>query len=146
MGKLILRVVLNACLSLFAAGNLTAQQTDDSVVVVVSSSQLIDALNVQQVEDIFLGRHYAFPDGSQAIPVDHPENSEVWLKFYQDILGHSAAQIRSHWARQVFTGRGRPPQKAASADELLQMMRDDIRIISYLKKTSLTADTKVVLE
>lgn len=123
-----------------------AQQPHEPLVVIVSSQQGVVTLDLQQIEDLFLGRSTAFPDGSAAIPLDHTENSELWHQFYQDLLGRSAAQIRSHWARQVFTGRGRPPQTANSAEDVLKMIQQDARIISYIKASSVTDDIKVVFQ
>lgn len=125
---------------------LYAQQPQESLVVVVSSKQSIAALNPHQIENLFMGLSSVFPDGSPAIPVDHAENSAIWQQFYRDVLGRSAAQIRSHWARQVFTGRGRPPRTVNSYGELLELMAEDTRIISYIYARSLTPDIKVVFE
>lgn len=118
----------------------------DAVVVIVSSQQALAQLNRQQVEDLFLGRSATFPDGSQAIAVDQAEDSPVRERFYRDILGRSAAQMRSYWARQIFTGRSRPPRTVSSTDAVLQLINEDSRVISYIEKSRITPAVKVVAE
>ncbi|QIB66167.1 type 2 periplasmic-binding domain-containing protein [Kineobactrum salinum] len=79
------------------------------VAVIVSPSIPVDTLPASQVQNIFLGRSSYFPGELRAIPVDQAEGSETQRAFYRDVMGQSPAQIKSHWSKILFTGRGRPP-------------------------------------
>jgi len=44
------------------------------------------------------------------VPLDLTEGTAVRSEFYTHYTGQTSAQIKAHWARQIFTGRGQPPQ------------------------------------
>src|SRR5690348_6610914 len=76
------------------------------VVAVVSAKSPVSALNSEQVADIFLGKTGRFPDGTQAIPIDQHEDSPLRERFYSQFTGKSPAQVKAHWSKIIFTGRG----------------------------------------
>src|SRR5438477_11877747 len=81
----------------------------DEVVAVVSAKCPVTALNASQVAEIFLGKTSRFPDGTQAVPIDQTEESPAREKFYAQYAGKSPAQVKAHWSKIIFTGRGQPP-------------------------------------
>jgi ABC-type phosphate transport system substrate-binding protein len=98
---------LAACLAMAAS--------EANVVTVVSAKSPITALSKTQIADIFLGKSNRFPDGAQATPIDQPEASSVREEFYDKVTGKSLAQLKAHWSKIIFTGRGRPPKTASSS-------------------------------
>lgn len=118
----------------------------EDMVVVVSRNSSVQSLSKLQVDDIFLGKALVFPGGQRAVPVDQAEGSETRGRFYNEVLGRTSAQIRAHWSRLVFTGRGRPPRSVASGDELLQLMANDPQVIGYVERRKVNGTVKVVLE
>src|SRR5688572_26049297 len=87
------------------------------VVAVVSAKSPYAGLSSAHVADIFLGRTNRFPDGTLAVPIDHPEESPVREKFYSDFTGKSPAQVKAHWSKIIFTGRGQPPRQVQGSAE-----------------------------
>jgi hypothetical protein len=75
----------------------------------------ITTLSKAQVTDIFLCKVSRFPNGTPAIPIDQADGSPARDEFYATYAGKSPAQVKSHWAKIIFTGRGQPP-KAVSND------------------------------
>lgn len=126
--------------------SLAQSPEDDQIVVIVSSMNAIDQLSREQLEDIFLGQTQSFPNGTTVVPVDQAEGSNARRQFYEAVLGRTAAQIRSHWAKLTFTGRGRPPRSVSSTDEILALLSQDARILSYIEKNKLSNRVKVVFE
>jgi ABC-type phosphate transport system substrate-binding protein len=114
------------------------------LVVVVSPRNPVTGLTRNQVADIFLGRSVQFPDGSRAVPLDQPESSPVRSAFNDRVLGRSAAQIRAHWAKIIFTGRGRPPQDVSGCAEVKNAIAEDPRAIGYIERSSVDASVVVV--
>jgi len=140
-------IALAALISLVVTEHALAQSpVDDQVVVIVSSINSIEQLSREQLEDIFLGQTQSFPNGSQVVPVDQAEGSNARRQFYEVVLGRTAAQVRSHWAKLTFTGRGRPPRSVSSTDEILALISQDARILSYIEKNKLSNHVKVVFE
>lgn len=104
----------------------------NEVVAVVSARSPVTVLKPEQVADIFLGKSTRFPDGSQAVPIDHPEESQMRAKFYALYAGKSASQVKAHWAKIIFTGRGRPPKQVASSVDARKAIADDRHAIGYI--------------
>ena len=78
------------------------------VVAVVSAKSSVTSLTLNQLTDIYLGRSARFPDGTPALPCDLAENSPLRAEFYTQLIGKSQAQIKAHWSKQNFTGKGNP--------------------------------------
>src|SRR5688572_24835426 len=95
----------------FALWTAQAAVRAEDVVPVVSAKSPITALSTAQVADIFLGKTSRFPDGSPAVPLDLAEDSPERDRFYAQYTGKSPAQVKSHWAKIIFTGRGQPPRQ-----------------------------------
>lgn len=104
---------LVVCLALGMCNRVSAVD----VVVVVSSRCPVTTLSTNQVADLFLGKTSTFPDGSQAIPIDQAEGASARDAFYAKFTGRSAAQVKAHWSKIIFTGRGQPPRQAINSAE-----------------------------
>ena len=117
----------------------------DDVVAVVSSRSAVTALSANQVADIFLGKANRYPDGGQAVPIDQAEGSAARNEFYAKITGKSAAQMKAHWSKIIFTGRGRPPKEVANSIEAKKLVADDIRAIGYIEQRLVDGSVRVLL-
>jgi ABC-type phosphate transport system substrate-binding protein len=113
-------------------------------VTVVSPERPETALSKNEVRDIFLGRRHRFPNGEKATPIDQPENSPVRNEFYSNVIGKSPAQIKSHWSKIVFTGRGNPPKDVLNDTEVKQAVKNDSGIIGYIDKQSTDERVRVL--
>lgn len=125
---------------LFSATNLYAE-----VFVVVGAKSNLSVLTKNQVKDIFLGRVSALPNGSVAIPLDQLENTPLREEFYMKITSQTAAQVKAHWAKLYFTGRGVPPKEGANSNEIKKLLYSIPAAISYIEKTALDDTVKVIL-
>jgi ABC-type phosphate transport system substrate-binding protein len=115
------------------------------VVAVVSARNPLSTLNNNQVVDIFLGKTSRFPDGSQAAPIDQVEGSASRDEFYLKLAGKSPAQIKAHWSKIIFTGRGQPPQQAASGVEVKKLVGANPNAIGYIERDLVDERLKVLL-
>jgi len=134
---------LLAAIYLLMASILSAPVMAD-LVVVVSVSNEVGKLTSSQLAGIFLGRQRQFPSGGVAIPVDQAEGLPIRNEFYSRYLGRSAAQIRAHWAKLIFTGRGRPPQTVANGAEMAKFVAQHPGAIGYLAPNLVDDQLKVV--
>ena len=126
-----LRVLGGSIFLSFAALHCTGAGAAD-VVAVVSAKSRVTALNSDQVADIFLGKTNRFPDGTLAVPVDLPEESPAREKFYAEYAGKSPAQVKAHWSKIIFTGRGQPPKQMGSGAEAKKFVADNPNAIAYI--------------
>jgi ABC-type phosphate transport system substrate-binding protein len=116
----------------------------EDVVAVVSAKSPVTSLNANQVADIFLGKTSRFPDGSQAVPIDQVEDSPVRDRFYAQFTGKSPAQVKAHWSKIIFTGRGHPPRQASSGAEVKRLIADNIHAIGYIENSLVDATVRVL--
>ena len=136
----ILRLPAFALWCLIATGPAPAQD----VVAVVSARSPVQALNSEQVAEIFLGKTARFPDGTEAVPIDQSEDSPLRERFYAQFTGKSAAQVKAHWSKILFTGRGQPPKQAADSVEAKRLVAANPRGITYIDHSLIDNSVRVV--
>lgn len=116
----------------------------DTVVVVVSADSPLVELRRQQLANIYLGRSSRFPDGRPAVPIDREPGSPERAQFYERYLGRTPAQIKSHWSKLIFTGRGRPPPDFSSGEEVKERIAGDPSAIGYLDEALVDDSVRIV--
>ena len=114
------------------------------VVAVVSSQSAIKTLSKSQVADIFLGKVRRFPDGTLAVPIDQAEDSAAREEFYTKVTGKSPAQLKAHWSKIIFTGRGQPPKSVPNGVEMKKRLAGDPTAIGYIEKSMLDGSVREV--
>lgn len=123
---------------------LAAAPVHAEVVVVVSRHNPTPALSQDDIANLYLGRSSRFPDGSEARPVDQVEGSAQRNEFYARFLARSSAQIKAHWSRLIFTGRGEPPRVVGDALAMRSAVAADPRLVGYLDAAALDDSVRVV--
>lgn len=103
-----------------------------TVVVVVSADSPVKQISRLHLADLYLGRSTRFPDGEGATPIEQKAGSPARVEFLSAYLGRSEAQMKSHWSKLVFTGRGRPPREATNPQAMKQIVAGDPHAIGYL--------------
>ncbi len=127
------------CLMLAVACLTVSAMARAEVVVVAGASSSVGSLSREQVADIFLGKNMA------ATPVDQAESNPIREEFYSKVTGRSAAQVRSYWAKQAFTGKGTPPKEAQASNEVKKMLGGNPALIGYIEKSAVDSSVKVLL-
>jgi ABC-type phosphate transport system substrate-binding protein len=116
----------------------------DEVVPVVSARSAVTQLNANQVADIFLGKSNRFPDGSVAVPIDLSEDSPLRERFYTVFTGKSPAQLKAHWSKIIFTGRGQPPRQVGGSAEVKKALADNPNAIAYIDARDVDKSVRVL--
>lgn len=125
--------------------NVGAGAASADVVAVVSSKSAVTALSKNQVVDIFLGKTSRFPDGEPAVPIDQVEGSAARDEFYAKFTGKSAAQVKAHWSKIIFTGRGQPPMEVPSGIEVKKQIVQNPKVIGYIERSLVDGSVRVLL-
>ena len=115
------------------------------VVAVISTRNPVTSMSKSQVADIFLGKTVRFPDGTRAEPIDQAEGSSARAEFYATFTGKSPAQIKSHWTKIIFTGRGQPPVAVSTSAEVRRLIAANPRAIGYIERGAVDSTVKVLL-
>lgn len=130
-----------AALALCLAGGTASAD----VVAVVSARSPLITLSDNQLADIFLGRTNRFPDGVTAVPIDQAEGSAARDEFYLKFAGKSPAQVKAHWSKIIFTGRGQPPGEVASGLEMKRRIVGNPNAIGYIDQSQVDGSVRVLL-
>jgi ABC-type phosphate transport system substrate-binding protein len=134
-----LKVILASAILASASGLSHAE-----VVVVMSTKSAVSELTKDQVSDIFLGKAATFPQGGQAVPIDLAASAPHRDEFYTKVTGRNAAQLKSYWAKQSFSGKGTAPKAVAGDEEVKKLIAANPNTIGYIDKARVDASVKVV--
>ena len=138
------RLLGSAAFVAFMALASAASAGAEDVVAVVSAKSPVVSLTPAQVADIFLGKSSRFPDGTPALPIDLQEDSPARDKFYTQFTGKSPAQVKAHWSKIIFTGRGQPPVQAASGVQARKMIAENPNAIGYIDQSLVDSSVRVL--
>jgi ABC-type phosphate transport system substrate-binding protein len=116
------------------------------VVAVVSAKSTITSLSKNEVADIFLGKTSRFPDGQAVIPIDQAESSPLRDEFYTKFTGKSPAQLRAHWSKIIFTGRGQPPPVVLNSIEMKKRIAANPAAIGYIERDMVDGSIKILAQ
>jgi ABC-type phosphate transport system substrate-binding protein len=139
INRIVQSALIGLTLSIVLGGTVRAD-----VVAVVSSKNPLASLSKSQVAEIFLGKTARFPDGTLAVPIDQEEGSPARDEFYATFTGKSPAQLKSHWTKIIFTGRGKPPLAVSSSAEVRQLIAANPQAISYVERSAVDSTLKVL--
>ena len=130
------RISFFAYVGLSALGALASWLTSSAevtgVAAVVSAKNSITTLSKSQIADIFWGKANRFPNGSLAVPIDQSEGSAERDDFYEKLAGKSPAQMKTYWAKVIFTGRGQLPKAVLDSIEMKARVASDPQAIGYM--------------
>ena len=113
------------------------------IVVIVSAANGNASLTKEQAEQIFMGRSTAFPNGSSATPVDQASGA-TRDGFYQKLNGKSADQVKAHWAKLEFTGKGKPPAEVGNGKAVSDAVAKSSSAVGYVEKSDMGSGVKTV--
>jgi ABC-type phosphate transport system substrate-binding protein len=113
------------------------------IVVVAGKHSSIESLSTREINDIFLGNATSLPKIGKVVPLDRSDD-KLRAEFYQDYIGRDLPQIKAHWAKNIFTGRGYPPKTVNSLDELRALLQRNPNAIGYVTADKVDASMKVL--
>jgi len=139
--------IIRNCLKiplLLAMSAFTARAHAD-VVVIVSAKSHITNITAEQTARIFLGKTSTFPDDGDAVPIDQAEGSPIRNEFYSKVVHKNASQLSAYWAKIIFTGDGRPPEKLESNAAVRKAVADNPKAIGYIDKSAVDKSVRIIL-
>lgn len=115
----------------------------DDLVVIANPASGVERLSRDDAVNIFMGRYKKLPSGVSALPLDQAGEKAA---FYRALLGKELPEIRSYWARLVFSGQSAPPRQLDSAEEVIEVVASNKGAIGYVDRKSVDLRVSVVLE
>lgn len=118
-----------------------------SMVVIVSAKSPINRLDKSTLKRIYLNKVKKIPNTNIIpFPIDQSENSKLRHEFNRKVINLSASQLRSYWAKRIFTGKGGPPKAVSSDKEVLALVESNQNIIGYIDSSSKTNNVKIIYQ
>lgn len=108
------------------------------IAVIVHPSNGANLTNEELVR-IYTGRSNAFN------AVNLAESVPLRAQFDEKGVGRTSAQLKAHWSKLVFTGKGTPPTELASEQEVLNFVASNPQAIGYISTASVSDAVKVAL-
>lgn len=115
----------------------------DHVVIVHPSNTA--PISKSDVENLYLAKTRAFPNGSTAVPLNLRESTDVRSRFENEVVGRSEAQMKSYWSRLLFTGKAVPIRQVDSDKEMVEAVAADPSAIGYVSADSVNGAVKPLL-
>lgn len=122
-------------LSLGMALSSTALAQKVAVITAPSASPL----SRSQLSKIYLGRSF------DRIPVDMPEGHPLRAVFYRAATDSDLTQVRSAWARVMFTGRGEPPRELPDATAVKAAVAANANVVGYIDANLVDSSVRTVM-
>ena len=130
----------------FLVALLPAMVCAENLVVVINPDSGVEQLSRNDVINIFLGNFRQLPSGITAQPVDLPPAHPDRAEFYHRLVGKSPAEINTYWARQMFSGKTRPPIQTEQFDEALALVHSVEGAVTYMERDKVSGNLKIVFE
>ncbi|WP_035231817.1 hypothetical protein [Alcanivorax nanhaiticus] len=113
------------------------------VVVVVAKGSPITSLSENQLRQLYLQGSGRIA-GNSVKALDLPEDSSTRKEFYLAAVGKTPAQMKSYWARMIFTGRGAPPRMVSGDRAMQVMLENNPELVGYLPGNQVSSGLKVL--
>ena len=123
----------------------SALYADDGFVVIVNKDVNVDELTVHQVMNIYMSNTDMLPGGADIIPLDQFKGTEARYVFYSKIINMPEHQVKTHFSKLIFSGKGRPPISLADDQAILKQVSNCQDFIAYVRASSVNDSVKVVL-
>jgi len=108
------------------------------IVVIVNPKNPATRMFSEQAGQFFLGKSAMFT------PIEHTDGT-LRSEFYKKVLDKDAPQVKSIWAKLVFTGKASAPKEYASSAEVKKAVAADLSAIGYIEKSQVDDTVKVIL-
>ncbi len=117
----------------------------NSLAVIVSKDSKINNISKKELSKIFLSKTKRLPFGEKSVVVEST-NKLYQSKFYKNVCNKNKKQLKKYWAKMIFTGRGQPPKKIKTINELIVFIKNNRNAISYIPFEYINDDIKVIME
>ena len=134
------RVAVAWCAALILA---VAASAPAQISVIVAKSAEAKATKTE-VKGIFTGAKLKWPNGNKIQVVDQPD-TELGKKFYDKVIGKSANQVRTQWAKLLLSGQAAAPLKQPSDKTVKKIVAGSSNAIGYIATSALDDSVREIL-
>jgi len=134
-----------ASVAVVVAGvGVTWAQSQLPFVVIVHPDNSVAGLTRSELSSIFLQERGQWADGTAVEPVDQAGSSELREAFSLEIHNRAAANIRSYWQQQIFSGGKVPPVEVEGDSQVIELVSQRRGAIGYVSAAAELTGVKAV--
>lgn len=116
------------------------------IAVIVNPKNPLAELSAAELKKIFLGRMPLYPNSNREIrAIDLPDENPLFGEFYRQVVDLDGVDLKRYRAYYLFSGRGRLPVVANTAEDVIQKVAEDQGAIGYIDGRDVTPDTRVLM-
>ena len=123
--------------------SLSSHAASAEVAIIVHPSNN-DHIDDKMIKSMFLGKSKTFSNGAVIKAFNQEDGNITRDEFEQKVLNKSQAQIKAYWSKLVFTGKGIPPEKVNSDQEMVQVVASEAHAIGYVDADSVTDSVRII--
>ena len=123
---------------LVLAGAASVVPANADIAVIVNPANT-STLTADELTRLYTGRSSALN------AVNLAESSPLRSQFDEKGVGRSSAQLKAHWSKLIFTGKGTPPLELTSEAAVIEHISQNPNAIGYIDAANVTGEVKVVL-
>ncbi|MCK5831595.1 MAG: hypothetical protein KAH20_14975 [Methylococcales bacterium] len=112
------------------------------IAVIGNLKNELSSMTKKEVKNIFMGRTRLLPNGSFALPLDHPE---LRASFYQSLTNRSIELINAYWARVMFSGQASPPLKLPNSQAIINVVKENKGALGYINTNDIDENVVKIL-
>lgn len=131
-------LVLALILSLFASMQAHAQ------VAVIVHKDNAQSINKSMIKRIFLSKIRTMPNGVALESAGLSSKNPSTVEFNKKVLKKSSSQMKAYWSKLIFTGTGKPTKTYQSAEEVIDIVKNNINAIGYIDSSKVSGDVRVI--
>lgn len=137
---------MKPCIKYFAATIITFGLSSASfadIMVIGHTDLRIAPLDKKEVRSLYLNKPIKGFKGKKIQLILPPPESATGTKFIKEVLRMTPGKFKSHWASQIFTGKGSEPTYTDSLDEILEIIESNTRAIAVIDAVKAPKSTKL---
>lgn len=116
----------------------------ERIAVIVGTASGVRDITLDVLRELYLRRRRVWPDGSAAIPVNLPADTEARKAFSKGVLGRPPEDLGGYWNRRYFEGI-RPPLVLRTPEAVTAYLAVESKAIGYVRLEDVDRDACRVL-
>ncbi len=116
-----------------------------ALAIIAHPSNNLAGITADQAAQLFLGKTGEFANGRRAVPVDQAAGSAMRAKFYKSVIRKDEGELKTYWAKLLFTGKGQPPREVGDDAAIKAHVAANPEAIGYIDGKFVDGSVKVLL-
>jgi ABC-type phosphate transport system substrate-binding protein len=106
--------------------------------IIVNADNPVQSVTREEARRVFLKQRASWDSDVRVEPVDQSLQSPIRLVFTRDVLRmERLSDVRAHWQRLMFTGRGSAPPVVSTEDEVIAFVADRPGGVGYVSSSTI---------